>query len=133
MTDKSNCPSLFSKLFHFIQTLLLEPVVADRQHLVNNENFWIQMGGNRERKPNVHSGRIMLYRRVEEFFNLGKGNDLVELLSDFLLRHTEDSAVEEDVLPPTELRMEPGADLQQTRDAAVDLDAALCRLGDTGK
>ena len=69
----------------------------------------------------------MLYWRLEEFFDLGKGDDLVEFLADFFLRHAENGAVEKDVLPPSELRMEPGADLQQTRCATVDLHAALDR------
>ena len=55
------------------------------------------------------------------FSTSGEGDDLVELASDLGPRHAEDRAVEEDVLAAGELRVEAGADLEQARDAAVDL------------
>ena len=48
------------------------------------------------------------------------------------LRQAEHDAVDEDVLPAGDLRMEAGAQLDQRRDPAVDLDRAAGRLGDAG-
>src|SRR5262249_48053443 len=44
--------------------------------------------------------------------------------------HPKDGAVQEDVLPSGQLRMEAGADFKKAPDAAEQLDAPARRLGD---
>src|SRR5438094_7302021 len=73
----------------------------------------------------------MFDRRLQESFDLGEGDDLVELAIDLAPLHTEDRAIEIDVLAAGQLGVEAGADFEQTADAAGDLDLALGRLGDT--
>ena len=48
------------------------------------------MRGDCEREPNVHSRRIAFYRRIKEFFDFGKSDDLIELPSNFALRHARE-------------------------------------------
>ena len=62
---------------------------------------------------------IALDRRVEEFLDLGEGDDLVELPADLGAAHAEDGAVEIDVLAAGQLGMKAGADFEQARDAAA--------------
>ena len=71
------------------------------------------MRGDGEGEPHVHPAGVALDRRVEEPLDLGEGDDLVELAADLAPAHAEDGAVEEDVLPAGELRVEAGADLEQ--------------------
>ena len=126
MAYEQHCPSLAAGDFiHFSKALFLKLGIADCQHLVDNQNLRLEMRGDCERKPDVHSRRIVLDRRIEKFFDFGKGDDLIELLADFPLRHPENGAVEKNVLPSGELGMEAGADLEQARNASPQNDPAL--------
>ena len=104
--------------------------VADRQHLVDDQDLRLQVGGHRERQPHVHAAGVALHRRVEELLDLGERDDLVELPVDLAAAHAQDRAVEVDVLAAGQLGVEAGADLQQAADAAAELDLAGRRLGD---
>ena len=67
---------------HLAEALLLELRVADRQHLVDDENLGLQMRRNGEGEAHVHAARIALHRRVEELLDAGEVDDLVELAVD---------------------------------------------------
>ena len=67
---------------HLAQALLLERRVADRQHLVHQQDLRLQVRGDGEGQPHVHAARVALDRRVEELLDLGEGDDLVELARD---------------------------------------------------
>ena len=56
------------------------------------------MGGDGERQADEHPGGVALHRRVEEPLDLGEGDDLVELATDFGPLHPQDGAVEENIL-----------------------------------
>ena len=66
-------------LAHLAEALLLEVGVADRQHLVDDQDLRLQVRGDREGQPNVHAAAVALDRRVEEALDLGERDDLVEL------------------------------------------------------
>ena len=51
-------------------------------------------------------------------------NDLVELVTDLGTPHPENRAVQEDVLPAGELRVEACADFEERSDAPVDFGRA---------
>ena len=56
MTNKYDRSSLISgDLIHFSEALFLKFGVANGQYLVNNQNLRLEVRGNRERKPNIHS------------------------------------------------------------------------------
>ena len=116
LTNSTVLPCFWRPL-HFSEALFLKFGIADGQDLIDNQNFRLKVRGDRERKPHVHSRRIMLDRRVEKLFDFGKVNDLIELPADLPLRHAEDRAVEEDVFASSEFRMKAGTDLEQARDA----------------
>ena len=61
---------------------------------------------------------------MDQWLDLGEVDDLVQLTIDLRLLHAEDGAVEIDVLPPGQLGMGAGADLQQAADAPADFDLA---------
>ena len=113
--------------------LSLERRVAHGQHLVHQQDLGLEVGGDREGQPQVHPGRVVLDRRIDEALDLGEGDDLVELRADLRPPHAEDGAVEVDVLGAGQLGMESGADLQQRADAAADLGGAGRGMADPGE
>ena len=56
--------------------------------------------------------------------DLGERDDRVELGEDLGAFHPEDGAIQQDVLAAGQLRVEPGADLEQRADAAAQLHLA---------
>src|SRR2546422_3147917 len=58
---------------------LLEALVADREHLVDDEDVRLDVLGDGEAKPRVHSRAVVLDRHVDEVAQLGKGDDAIEL------------------------------------------------------
>ena len=71
-----------SHLAHLAQTFLLKRRVADRQDLVHDQNFRLQMRGDGERQSHIHAATVSLDRRVEELLDFGKRHDLVEFALD---------------------------------------------------
>src|SRR6266480_7843970 len=71
----------------------------------------------------------MLYRRVEELLHLREGNDLIKFFPNFCLGHAEYRAIQEDVLPSRQFRVETGADFQQAGDSPFETDASRGRFG----
>ena len=88
------------------------------------------MGGDCEGEAQVHTGRVVFDRGVEEPLDLGERYDLVELAVDLSALHAEDGAVEINVLTAGQLQVEAGADLEQAANPAAELNPALGRLGD---
>ncbi len=81
-------------------------------------------------KPHVHAGGESFDRRIDKVFHAGERDDLVEPPFDLGVPHSEDRAVEKNVLAAGQLGMEAGADLEHAGDAAGELDPSLARLGD---
>ncbi len=102
----------------------LELRVADREHLVHEQDLRLQVRRDGEREPHVHPARVALDGRVHEALDAGEVDDRVEALLDLAALHAEDRAVQVDVLAARELGMEAGPDLEQAAHAAADLDAA---------
>src|ERR1700730_2296646 len=120
MAHEQHRSALPSRNFiHFSNALLLKLGIADSQYLVDYQNLRLKVSRDCECQPNIHSRGIMLYRRIEEFFELGKGDDFIQFSPNFPLRHAEDGAVKENVLPSTELRVETCANLEQACNATT--------------
>ena len=79
--------------------------------------------------PHLHPGRIALYRRIKKPLHLGEIDNLIKLTLDLFPPHPQDSPIQKDILPPGQLRMKPGPNLQQTRHPPGDLNLAAGRLG----
>ena len=118
--EKYRTSAAFGYFLHLAQTLLLELRIADGEHLVDDQDFRLQMRRHREGEPHLHAAGIALDRRVDELLDPGEVDDLVELSPDLGAAHAEDGAVEIDVLAPGEFGMKAGADFEQAGDAALD-------------
>src|SRR5689334_7818107 len=113
MADEQDGPPAARDLTHLAKTLLLELRVADRQHLVDDQNLGLEMRGNREGQPDVHPAAVALDRRVEKLLGAGKRHDVIELARDLRARHAENRAVQEDVLAARQLGMKARSDFEQ--------------------
>ena len=54
------------ELLHPAQALLLELRVADREHLVHEQDLRLEVRRHRERQPHVHAARVALHGGVQE-------------------------------------------------------------------
>src|SRR6185436_9738726 len=70
----------------------------------------------------------MLDGCIQEFLDLGEGDDLVEFLAYFIPGHAEDGAVEKDVFPSRQLGVEAGSDFKQARNSPAEEHAPFCGL-----
>jgi hypothetical protein len=91
-------------LVHLAQAFPLKLGVADREHLVHYQDLGFEMGGHGEGEAYIHARRIALDRGVEELLGLGERHDLVEFSANLGAAHTEDRAVEIDVLAASHAR-----------------------------
>ena len=106
---------------HVVDALRLEFGIADRQHLVEQQDVRLEVRRDREGEPHVHAARIAFDRGVDEFAHAGELDDLVEAVAHLGAAHAEDGAVQIDILPAAKLGMESGADFsEQAVDLAVD-------------
>src|SRR5437867_1887218 len=125
MTHEQNCTSLaLGDVLHFTQTLLLKLHISHCQDLVNNQNLWIEMGGHCKSQAQIHTTAIVLDRRVNEFVHFSECNDLIKLAVNLCLPHTENSAVQVNILSPAQLGVEASPYLQQRAHPALNLGIA---------
>ena len=108
--DRLPAPAELSEL---VEALVREAFVADREHLVDQQDVWVDVNCHGESEPHVHARGVRLDRRVDEVPQLGEVHDFVEALTDFALRQAEHDAVDEDVLAAGDLRVKAGAELDE--------------------
>ena len=123
-------PATPLELGDLAKALSLEVLVADREHLVEQEHVRLDVRSDGETESHVHPRRIGPHRQVDEPLELGERDDLVHQLANACAREPVDRPVQEDVLAPGEIGMETRAELEQRRDAPRRLDASRRRLDD---
>src|SRR4029077_12770490 len=106
-------------------TFFLKLGITDCQDFIDDENFRFEMSRDGECQPYVHSAAVSFNRRIEEFFDLRKIDNFVELAPNFRTRHPENRAIQENVFTSGQLRMKAGANFQQTRHASLDVYPSL--------
>jgi hypothetical protein len=122
-------PLEFSEL---VEAFVREPLVADGEHFVDEENFGVDVNGDRESETHIHPGRVRFHRRVDEVLQLRKLHDLVKAAGNLALAQTEHDPVDEDVLAPGDFGVKSCAKLDERGDAAIHVHRATCRFGDAG-
>ena len=130
MADEKHRAPFVRDLVHSANALSLEGRVAHREDFVDQQNFGNQMSGHGEGKPQVHAGGVALDRRIHEFLDFGKRDNFVKAALDFGLLHTQNRAVQVDVLAPGKLGMKARSYFQEGADASVDAYAAAGGRGD---
>ena len=106
------------------EALALERLVAHGEDLVEEQDVGIQERSDGEAETDGHSGRVGAYGPVDRVLELCESNDLVEPLPDVRAAEPVDRTVQEDVLAPREIGMEPGSELEERSDPPFRANAA---------
>ena len=120
--DEDDRAAAVLELGDLAEALALELLVADGEHLVEQQHVGANVRGDGEPQTHVHPRRVRTHRQVDELLELGERDDLVHRLADRRPRQAVDRAVQIDVLTAGEIRVEPGPELEQRRNAAAGLD-----------
>ena len=83
---------LAAELGELLGALALELLVADGEHLVDEQDVGVDVDRDREPEPHVHARRVVLHRRVDEVLEAGEVDDLVEALVELLLAQARGSS-----------------------------------------
>src|SRR5580700_373107 len=118
---------------HFPKALLLKLAVANCENLVDDQDLRVEMRGNRERKPNIHTAAISLHGHINEPLDAGKIDDFIEVSIDLATGHTKNRAIDKDIFPSGEFRMKSGSHFQETGNPPLDADATGGGFGDPAK
>src|SRR6266705_3958579 len=110
VTYEQHCPSFPGNIAHLAQTFFLKRGVAHSQHFINQQNLRIEMSCDRKSQAHVHAARIMFDRSVDELFDFGESDNLVEFLFDLGVLHAENRPVKENILATGQLGLEARAD-----------------------
>ena len=74
---KQIVPPALLELEDLAEALALERLVADGEHLVEQQDVGVDVHRDREAKPHVHARGVGANRQVDEALELGEGDDLV--------------------------------------------------------
>src|SRR4030095_5507818 len=115
VANKQNSAALTARdLVHLAEALLLKISVAHREHLIHDEDLWLQMRSDRKRKANIHSRRVTLYRGFQKPLYFRKRNNFIEFLPNFGTSHAKNRTVQVDVLPARQFGVKSGANFLNT-------------------
>ncbi len=119
-----------TELREFVEALVRESLVADREDFVYEQHVGIDVDRHRKPEPHVHAGGVGLDRCVDEFRELGEVHDVIEPILNLPFREAEHDPVDEDVLATRNLGVKSRAELDQRRHAAVHAHDAAGPLRD---
>ena len=122
---EEQCAAAREIALHPRDALLLERLVADREHFVGDEDVRRERRRDRESEPHDHARRVVLDRLADVLAQVGERDDLVAPIGDLRRREAKQRRGEIDVGEPRVVRMKARAQLEQRADAAVDDNA--CR------
>ena len=128
MGDEQNGDALLPQFVNFAHTALAEVDVADRQGFVHDQDFGIDMDGDREGQADRHAARVRFHGLVDEVADLGKLFNLLEFPVHVAAREAQDGGVQIDIVASAEFRIEAGAQFQQGSDSSGDTSSAAGRL-----
>ena len=104
--DEHDRAAALLELEDLAEALALERLVADGEHLVEQQDVGLDVRRDREAEPHVHPRRVRAHRQVDEVLEPGERDDLVELLANRGAPEPVDRAVEVDVLAAGQVGME---------------------------
>ncbi len=78
MGDEHDRPAFALEPEELLEALLLEGGVADREHLVDQQDLGVDLDRGREREAHEHPRGVVLELQVDELLQLGERDHLVE-------------------------------------------------------
>ena len=79
MADQDDRAALLLEGADLVHALALERLVADGEHLVDEQQVGVDVDGDGERQPDVHARRVELHLGVDELLDAGEVDDRVEV------------------------------------------------------
>src|SRR2546423_415494 len=95
-----------AELADLCEALVLEVLVADREHLVDEEDVRLEVHRDREAEAHVHAARVRLHGSVKEAADVGELLDRRHGPVHLLARESKQRAIEVRVLAAAEIRVE---------------------------
>src|SRR5882724_11177961 len=95
---EENGSAFLCHLAHLSQAFPLKRSIAYGQNFIHEQNFRVEMRGDGESEAHVHAAGVMFHGGVDEFVDFGKGDDLVKLPIDLDTLHSQNRAVQENIL-----------------------------------
>ena len=80
MGNHHNCCSVLPYFFHPSVALGLEKDIADRQRLIDNQNFRLHVDSKSKGKTHKHTAGIRLYRLIDKVSDIGKIQNILKLI-----------------------------------------------------
>ena len=68
------------KLFHSLKAFGLKVGVTNGEDFINEENFRVDVDGDREGQTHVHARGIVFNGLIDKFFDFGKIDDFLQIL-----------------------------------------------------
>ena len=127
MRDEDDRSTALLELEDLPEASALELLVPDCEDLVEQQHVGVDVRGDRKPQAHVHPRGVRAHRQVDELFEAGEGDDLVQLLAHVRTFEAVDRTVQEDVLASGQVRVEAGAELEERAHAS-----AGGRLDDSG-
>src|SRR5713101_6868161 len=78
-----------------------------------------------EGQTQIHAARIPFHRSIQEFLDLRKSDNLIELPFDFSSGHSENGTIQEYIFAPSKFWMKTCAHLQQACHSSLDTHSSL--------
>src|SRR5581483_9195347 len=104
------------------KTALVEPLITNGKHFINQQNVRVDVDRHGKAEPGVHARRIVLHRNIDESIQLGKLHNRVKAFRHLSPLHAENRGIEENIVPPRELRVKASAQLEQCRYSTIHAD-----------
>jgi hypothetical protein len=131
--DEDDRPPLLAHPVEHVEALLLEGGVADREHLVDQQDVGVDLDRDREGQPYVHPRGVVLQLEVLELLELGELDHALVARAGLLRGEAEHDAVQRDVLVGGQVRVEADSQLDERGHPPVAPDAALIDPVDPGQ
>ena len=129
--DERDCHASPLELEDALDAFPLEGLVPDGEHLVEEQDFCIDVDGDREPEAHVHARGVRSNWQVDEALELAELDDRVEPAVDLLFAQAVDRCAQVDVVAAGEVRVEAGAELEQCTDPAGNGETATRGPEDT--
>ena len=84
MAYEQDCLSLLFKFFKFVIAFCLKKDVSHGQRLIHDQDFRVNVNGNRKGKPDKHTAGIHFNRLMDIVTDVRKGKDIIQSCVDLL-------------------------------------------------
>ena len=105
----------------------LEGLITDCQNLIKHQNVALCLDGHGKGQSDLHAAGVVFQLLIHEFAQLGKIDDFVVHGCYLVMREAEKRAIQKNVLPAGQFRIETHAKLDERHQLALNIHTAVFR------